>query len=330
MRIIYIRNLNQVAKTYGEELARRGHYIKLYEPNLLGNESSPPAKLLKMPGRIFSLRNIVRDLNPKSFDIAHIHWASYGVLGLLSSIPFIVHCHGNDVLSPSFRPILKPIFKRAAAVICITPDLLLPVQSIRPDAVFLPAPIDTDHFQPPKGNLMDLFHPWTVLLFTRLVPKKGLEISTQGIERFAQRHPEVRVQVVDWGSEKEKYKQCYGKRFEFVPYVAPTLVPHLIASANVVVGQFLAGAIGLSELQAMSCAKPVIASFQYKKAYATSPPLCQATTVEEVDAHLEYLYQHSEIEATLGRKGREWVIANHGHRMLAGKLEQLYQTVLVG
>src|SRR5258708_33276526 len=328
MRILYIHNINQVAQTYGEDLVRRGHSVSIFEPSLIGASAPLPLKVALMPQRLFNLRDVAGMLDENHFDLVHIHWASYGVLGLLSKIPFIVHCHGDDVLRPSFRPILKSIFRHAAAVICITPDLLAHVRPIRPDTIFLPASIDTNRFRPTEDNQINLTQPWTVLLFACLTPKKGLEISTQGIAKFAQRHPEVRVQLVDWGPEKEKYKQRYGGRFEFVPQVAPELVQRLIAQADVVVGQFRSGAIGFSELQAMSYGKSVIALFRYEEVYSTPPPLYQATTAKEVDENLENLYQHPELARETRQRAREWVIANHNHLELATRLEELYQSIL--
>lgn len=328
MRILQVNQINQVAHAYREDLMQRGHYVEVYESSLVGGLAPLPVKMACLPWRILDMRHVVERLNQKYFDLVHIHWASYGAFGLLSKIPFIVHCHGDDVLRPFFRPILKSIFQRAASVICITPDLLTHVQTIRPDAIFLPASIDTDRFRPVEETRINRAYPWTILLFACLSPIKGLEIPTQGIERFARRHPEVRVQLVDWGPEKEKYKQRYGGRFEFVPRVAPRLVESLIAPADVVVGQFRSGAIGYSELQAMSCGKAVIASFRCEEAYATPPPLYQATTPEEVDEHLENLYQHPELVREQGQLAREWVIANHNRSMLAPRLEKLYQSIL--
>lgn len=332
VRILYVHNINQVAGVYTRELHCRGHFTELYEPSLSGASAPLPVKLAMMPGRIFDMRHIVGKLNRNYFDVVHIHWASYGVLGPVGRIPFIVHCHGSDVRErlnhPFFRPVLTSIFQRAASVMCITPDLLPIVRSIRPDVIFSPAPVDTERFAPCECNRYDSGRPWTILLFARLDPEKGVDTAMQGIARFAQRHVGVRVQLVDWGPLRKEYRQRYEDRFEFLPVVAASKVQHLIHSADVVVGQFALGAMGLSELQAMSCAKPVIASFCYNDAYPTPPPLCQATTAEEVDDHLENLYQHPAVGTTLGRKAREWVIKHHCYRALAANLEELYQAIV--
>lgn len=328
MRILYVHNINQVAEVHAHELTRRNHVVKIYEPNLTGGLASLPIKLAMMPGRVLSLRHIVGDLSPHLFDIVHIHWASYGILGLASRIPFIVECHGTDVRhrlkEPFFRSLLTAIFSRAASVICITPDLLPIVQSIRPDAIFFPAPIDTERFTPAEDKQS---RPWTILLFARLDPEKGSEIAIEGILRFVQRHPGVRVQLLDLGPLKEEYKQSYGKRFEFL-LVPPEHVRQLILSTDVIVGQFTLGALGLAELQAMSCAKPVICSFRYEEAYSTPPPLRQASTAEEIDWHLEHLFQHPEVAEALGQEARGWVIRYHNSQILATRLETIYQSIL--
>jgi hypothetical protein len=95
-----------------------------------------------------------------------------------------------------------------------------------------------------------------------------------------------------------------------------------------VVGQVFLGALGLSELQAMSCARPVISSFRYETAYPEQPPVYQANTAGEVDEGLEHFLKHPEAAAELGQRARRWVIDYHSREVLAVKLEMLYQRIL--
>lgn len=334
MRILQVHHINQVASTYGAELTRHGHTVTVYEPSLVGGLAPLPLKYAVMPWRLLDLRRVVGKLNSNHFDIAHIHWASYGLLGLVSRLPFIIHCHGTDIREryrhPLFRSILTPVFRRAAVVMGITPDLMPCICQIRSDALFFPGPIDTDRFAPPVIHQQDPSRPWTILLFTRLDPVKGPEVAAQGIARFASRHRDVRVQLLDWGMLRGEFKQRYGNSFEFIQLVPPEEVQRTIWSADVVVGQFALGILSLCELQAMSCAKPVICSFRYDDAYPSPPPLCRAATAEEVDEQLEDLYQHPERGVALGRRSRAWVVENHDYRMLAGRLETLYKSILEG
>ena len=49
MRILYVHNINQVAETYGADLTRRGQFVKVYEPSLVGGSAPLPIKLALMP-----------------------------------------------------------------------------------------------------------------------------------------------------------------------------------------------------------------------------------------------------------------------------------------
>ena len=334
MRILYIRNLNQVAGIQARELARRKHLSMVYEPSLSGDAAPLPMKFALMPRRLFSLRDILGKLNRRHFDLVHIHWASYGVLGLVSRIPFVVECHGSDVRyrlkNPFFRVILTWVFRRAASVHCITPDLLPVVQAVCPQAIFFPGPVDTDRFAPAEETMKAGARPWTILLFTRLDPVKRADVAAAGIARFAERHPDVCVKLLDWGMLKEQFKQRYSQRFEFVPPVPPEEVPDLLRSADVIVGQCFLGILSFCELQAMSCARPVICPFFYQNAYPTPPPLAQAATAEEIERQLEYLYAHPDEAHRLGQEARRWVIDNHETRALSFRLETHYQAILKG
>ncbi len=321
MRILYIYNINQVAQTYGDKLALDGYTVQIFEPSLAGGSAPLPMKLLSMPGRMLDLRRVLGILNKEHFDLVHIHWASYGILGLVSKIPFVIECHGSDVRyranTPLFRSVLKPIFHRATAVLCITPDLLASVRPIRSDAFFFPGPVENKVAQ-----------PWTILLFTRLDPIKGPEIAIEGIARFAARHPRVRIQLLDWGLLKEEYKRRYGKRFEFLPVVPPHKVQQLIASADVVVGQCKLGILSFCELQAMSCGKPVICPFYYEHAYATPPPIFRANDAEHIDEQLERLFQNPQLAKERGKQARNWVIEHHGLAKVVPRMANLYQSIV--
>ncbi len=330
MRILQINDINQVATAYAEDLSKRGHKAMVCQPDMRGGFASLPIKLAMMPVRLLGLRHILKNLDPLHFDVAHIHWASYGILGLLGRIPFIVHCRGTDVRyrlqHPFFRVILRLVFQKAATVLCSTPDLLPMVQSLRPDASFFPGPIDTEQFAPEAERGV---RPWTILLFARLDRIKGCDITVQGIARFAQRHPQVHVKLLAWGTENIAYQQHYGNVFEFVPRVSPDMAQYLLQKADVIVGQVFLGAFGLSELQAMSCAKPVITSFNYENVYSTSPYFYQATTIQEVDAQLECIFQQQDMAQEVGVQARQWVIEHHGREALTDRLEHLYRAALV-
>ncbi|HEX9069598.1 MAG TPA: glycosyltransferase family 4 protein [Ktedonobacterales bacterium] len=341
MRILHVETLNQVAESYIRGLDRLGHTSTIFRPSLVGAGRPLPIKMALMPARVVDLGREARRLNAKHYDIMHINWATYGILGLASRVPFIVHCHGSDIrpyevypkgdeLGYRTRPlrsqaILAHIFRRAAAVLVITPDLLPIARAMRPDAMFLPGPVDTHRFSP-ADDLTP--HPFTVLHFARLAPEKGNPVALEGMMRFKARHPEVRLWAMDNGPLAAAFKGRYGEGIEFLTNPAPDHTHELLRQADVITGQFVLGALGLSELQGMSCAKPVIVSSTYPEAYATPPPLCHATSPDHVAAHLESLYRDRQAARLLGQQAREWVIAEHDVDRLALRLESLYRSVI--
>jgi glycosyltransferase involved in cell wall biosynthesis len=332
MRILSVHNINNIASTYARELTQRGHTAAIYEPDMRGAGARLPIKLSLLPWRALTMAHATSQFRAECFDLVHIHWASYGIFSVFSEIPVVIHCHGTDVRKrleqPFLRNIMTATLQRADAVLCITPDLLPIVRKVRPDAYFSPAPLDTAHFAPEDTERENTARPWTILLFARLDPQKGSSVALAGITRFMQRHTDIRVRLLDWGPLKEQYKQQYENQYEFVPLVPSEHVQKLIIAADVIIGQFSLGALGLSELQAMSCAKPVICSFRYENAYPQPPPVCQAQTADEIDAQLENFFQHPEQAHALGQLARKWVITYHSSNRLSENLEGLYHTLL--
>jgi glycosyltransferase involved in cell wall biosynthesis len=335
MRIIHINTINQVANMHARGLNALGYTSTVYQPNVRGGLAPLPVKMALMPVRLLDLLATSQRLTKRNYDLAHIHWAAYGMLGRLGHIPYVVQCHGSDVRdrisSRIHRPLLQQIFSHASAVLCTTPDLLSVVRQARPDASYMPGPIDTDQFQPGPGARG---RPWTIFLFTRLEPGKRVDLAMEGIERFAQRHPDTRIRLLDWGELADIYRQRYsarfGERIEFIPRVEPSKVQFLLHDADVVVGQFGIGALTLSDMQAMSCGLPVIMSFRYADEYSNPPPLLNASTPAEVEDRLEFLYRTPEHREYLGPRARQWVIEQHGIPAVAARLDMLYRTILRG
>jgi glycosyltransferase involved in cell wall biosynthesis len=335
MRIVMVHNINRVAEIYARMLTGRGHDVTIYQPDLSGGALPTLRKLSHMPRRVIDLRHVVSQLTPRHCDVVHVHWATYGVLGLVSQVPMVLECHGADVAGDDdrslFRGALPLVMRRARAVRYISPDLRAPVCQLRPDALFAPGPVETERWLPVQPGDDVSAHPWTVLLFTRLDTKKGVDVTTEGIARFAERHPAVRIRALRTGALADAYVNRYGKAWEFVPRIPAenlAALRRLVLEADVVVGQVRLGALGLSEFQAMCCAKPVVASFRFAGAYPDEPPICEATTPEEVADQLERLYADPAWAESLGQRGRRWVIEQHDHRTLATSLEALYQSLV--
>jgi len=94
---------------------------------------------------MFGLRGLAM---ARDYDLIHVHYHSIFIpfLKFIYDKPVIIHFHGSDVRE-NWGPRLKRI-KRADRILVSTPDLLTgaPV-----GASWIPNPVDTEKFRPPKG-----------------------------------------------------------------------------------------------------------------------------------------------------------------------------------
>lgn len=105
---------------------------------------------------VFKIAQKIRKINP---DIAHAHYCRYpAYAALLSRKPYIIHCHGTDIRhGMNFWQRLS--LAKSRRVLLSTPDLL----EILPDAVWLPNPINLNHFKPSRehdGNKVLYYPKW--------------------------------------------------------------------------------------------------------------------------------------------------------------------------
>jgi hypothetical protein len=84
-----------------------------------------------------------------------------------------------------------------------------------------------------------------------------------------------------------------------------------IRSADLVLGQFGVGAVGISELEALACAKPVCCRFDFDHVYGEPTPFLTARSVQESVEAIERARSDRASVAARGRRGREWVVRHH-------------------
>ena len=89
--------------------------------------------------------------NAEDYDIFHVHYAlQYAYLADKLRRLDVLHVHGSDVRwvvdSKEFGWVVKHALKHANKVLFATPDLEEKVKGYRPDAVYLPTPIDVDRY----------------------------------------------------------------------------------------------------------------------------------------------------------------------------------------
>lgn len=310
-----------VAATQAAALAAHTRWVPRAVAVAGAQAGSRLARAADLPRRAGATRRAVRDgVRRWRPDIVHLHWARYAPFLDTRGRPLVVQLHGSDVRgrgSTVSGRLVHRSLRRAAAVVASTPDLVDDV----PEARYLPNPIDLDVFTPGAGTGQAAApdRP-TVLLFARLDPVKGAATLVAIAAELRRRRPDVRLVGVAGGRLDA---EAVAVGVELAGPRGAAAVADLLREADVVVGQQHLGALGLSELEAMACGRPVIAPVRAELYDADLPVVRASGAVAAVDACLELLDDEGR-RAVAGADGRRYVAARHDPAAVAAALTRIY------
>jgi len=318
-----------VAANLVEGLSRLGHEAEL-QP-MQARRSEGMVNVGGVPARLRQAARINRYIHRQRFDVVHIHWAYMGWLGISGRYPYFLHCHGSDLRRNLRWPILAWLTRRALGsarrVFYSTPDLRGYAKRVRPDSVFAPNPVNLRLFQPADAEV-GRNGGARILLTSRFDAVKGVGTAVTMVRNLKRRSPLVEVDAFNWGSLTSSFADPrLINRIEKVPYHD---VPDLLSRYDIVIGQFKLGAVGMSELEAMACGKPVVAYFNYPNVYDEPPPIFSTRDPREGAEVLQRLVEDEGLRREAGEKGRAWVEKNHDHLKVARLMESHYREVLGG
>jgi glycosyltransferase involved in cell wall biosynthesis len=183
----------------------------------------------------------------KEADLVHVYWLLASPLGLLSGRPWVLTLQGSGTAGP-FRDLnllaragwlLKPILRRAEAVICVSQELTRAVEKLGANAVYIPngtaVPDRVEEASPPE-----------ILYAGRMVEEKG-------IRELAEAAAGLNLVVAGDGPLRDLIPQAIG------------LVPHdeledLYDRAAIVVIPSYQEGLSVVCLEAMAHGRPVVGS----------------------------------------------------------------------
>ena len=324
MHILHLNDVANVGATLVVGLIHLGHVAELRRLRLVAGRRSTLTKMLALPARLKEMATVNRQVKANPYEIVHIHFAYLGWLGIAGRYPYFLHCHGSDIRHGLRDPIRRwPVIqslKRAQTFFFVTPDLAPLVRSIRPDAVFLPNPVNIDRFHPSAGSEN---RPLRVLIVSALHPAKRVEVAFEAVRLLLVQHPEVQVTAIDWGPERKHYLGMPGVTFTApVPYAS---MPALIHSHDIIIGQFGIGSMGMAELESLACGKPVVSFFEQADWYPEPPPVFSTNQPLQAAEYLATLVKNPVLRRERGEQGWDWVQQYHGYITVAQQLEQFYQ-----
>ena len=326
MRIAQINDIASVASEITVGLRERGHEVDFLQPQLRGGGLADRWKPLVAPLRAGEIAALAVQLRRGNYDLAQIHYAYLGVLGRIAQVPYILHVHGDDVRSigPLRKAITKPALKGAAHVFYATPELGRPTYRYRLDAEFLPNPVDTTLFAPaPLPEDSD-----DVYLACWIEENKGATHLLEACRILLAERPEVRVTALARGPYVAEFAQLRN-----VLLVEPQprwKLPALIARHKVVVGQVRHGAVGMAEIEAMACGRPLVARFRYGRAYPEPPPIVNAESGADVAREVLRLLDAPAEREALGEETRRWTERHHARDVVVARVEEVSQAIVAG
>jgi len=245
---------------------------------------------------------------------------------------YFLHCHGSDILSNlydwRYKHITTLSIKRAKAVFYSTPDLKSHIDTVRDNSIFIPNPIDTEFFRPPVSHRDN--HQLSILVASRLAKKKGIDIALEGIKR-ARSARNFNIIFRSVGIDKIHYLKRIRNEIPdstLIPELSKEQLLNLLQRSDIVIGQMSSGALGMTELEAMSCAKPVIANFRYHDSYETAPPIIQAETPDDVSAGIIDMIDDIQSRITIGNMARQWILNNHSLNLIGHRIRKYYDDLM--
>jgi glycosyltransferase involved in cell wall biosynthesis len=324
MRIAEINDIASVATELAEGLRARGHEVTVLRPRLVGGGLHWMVKPVVGPVRAVEWAQMIHEVHAGNYDMVHIHYAYLGMLGVLGKFPYILHCHGSDVreITPFTRPLTEHAIRHAGHVFYTTPDLATYVQARRPDAEFLPNPVDSIQFRPlqPARESRD------VLVICGLSDIKGARRILNACRRLAQQRPDIRVTAIGSGEHTAAFAAL--PNVHMLPYQARADFPQLISRHGVVIGQVQLGVVGMAELEAAACGRPVICWYNYDRAYAERPPFVRAVDGFDIAEAVIRLVDDGDARQETGDTSRAWVQRHHNVETVAERVEAAARQLL--
>lgn len=328
--VLHVNDCSQVASFLVEGLRSYGWDAALIEPHLRPFFGGARRRSLRENRLAYALERAslaltLRRRSPSPW--LHIHYGMFGAIGLVSGAPYVLHFHGSDLLSDDsrwlFRKLHRLAAKRAAACLVSTPDLLRFESELGVPLSFLPNPVE------PMTITRQRRADARVLFASKLDGNKRPELFLPAAARLASEG--VAVSVLGFGSDQRPETQDLLARAGAAgatvirDRVSQDAFGTLLAEADIVVGQFGVGALGMTELKALALGKVVVTHFTFGAAYAVPPPYVEASAESEILTAVRSLLPDYPRRTSIGCAAERWVQAHHGQLRVAAQLIEIYE-----
>jgi len=307
-RIAVVNDVAGVGSIQARVLREAGYTVDFIDVPKPGATLPLYAKILILPLRLAGYVPIIRRLRRTPYAWLHIHFLSYGFLGVLAGKPFYLHAHGHDAHTNLRRPLIgwlsRFAMRRARAIFYVTPDLARFLGDFGDRSYLLPNPLEPSFFE----GVTAPTRLEKLLLFTRLYPIKAPEVAfaaTPELSKLAS------LAAVAWGPLTDRFREKYGRFVEFHERVPHEEMPAVIDRFDAVIGQMRLGILSLSELEAMARGRVVFMRLDTSLYPDDTPPVANVDDAASLVAAVRRLQNDPALMARLAAEGRMWIARHH-------------------
>ena len=194
----------------------------------------------------------------------------------------------------------------------------------------IPMGVDLKRFRPPKRHTTA--GSVRILCVARLVEEKGIGELAEAFGNLAKTHPDLELTLVGEGPLKNKYGQIPGIIFKALPY---SQIQKAYQEADVFclpskTTKYWQEQYGMALVEAMACGLPIVTTKTgaIGEVCGKAASYAKPGDVNDLQLKLERLITDSSARAVLARKARDRAEARYDHRVIAKKIDALYQKVL--
>jgi glycosyltransferase involved in cell wall biosynthesis len=241
-------------------------------PGNLGLSSAGNLLYARLLGRIRKMHNA------KPIDVIHAHAAlpcghAAALISRRLNIPFVVTIHGLDVFNTCFidgipaawrRKVSLDVYRAARTAICISGKVQEILKTGAPEtrSIIVYNGVNPRLFSPNRAVIApsDL----EILVVGNLQPSKGQEFVLRAVGNLSLSFPQLRCRIIGEGPDRSRLEALVrelgiGRQVQFAGRQSRSEVAEAMRSCSVFVLPSRNEGLGCVYLEAMSCAKPVIA-----------------------------------------------------------------------
>lgn len=316
--------------------------IRIYDDDSVPGETIHGSNLKKLAylKKRRAVKRTIAEFNP---DIVHAHYASsYGLLGWMADFhPYILSVWGSDVLDfpKGFLKIqvMNKILKSADRILSTSETLRKAVKQISDcDSELTPFGVDVEIFKPANGKRN---HPAETTVFTivkSLEKVYNIDVAIRAFAKLHDSHSNCVLEIAGEGTQRIELHELVtalglDRVVRFAGRIPNTGVASFLNQGDVFLNLSQYESFGVSVIEAMACAKPVIATNTGGLAEIIHDGMDgMLVPVNDVDATVKAmlrLHLERQTRIDMGANGRESVLDKYNFNFTLNKISAIYAQI---